>query len=367
MKDPYKKIMEFIENVKDRSNRYDLILAINIDTIIYLSLIIIAITTLSLMFQNNFFLYLIICISSILNAYSLKKYGYKKLLEINLTTIYILFLYFVCVKNIYMLPIVIVLSEIPIKEILRKKKIKKLSNFFIFEEKGFRGCNLILKEITPIKIYDELIKINIKLKKEISLNEIKEFNDNFSIYMHKKNQLFMGFKYYNNIYEVYLYTKKIDMEDLKNYLNNNINYEYDIKCVKDKKYKFYKDHICPSEKLFMHMCNKNILSSKLPINVDLYEEQLLVLVLAFKDKEQVINCMKHLEETKEYEKINYDDNQKNVKENNLNEKYNYLLYVKQKTRIGLSKLNMITDKMFDLAEDFNGTFEEWGLASEEEI
>ena len=36
-----------------------------------------------------------------------------------------------------------------------------------------------------------------------------------------------------------------------------------------------------------------------------------------------------------------------------------MIYIEQKTRIGLSKLNMITDYMYDIAKKYNGSFEEW--------
>ncbi|MBQ2408687.1 MAG: ribonuclease E inhibitor RraB, partial [Bacilli bacterium] len=105
----------------------------------------------------------------------------------------------------------------------------------------------------------------------------------------------------------------------------------------------------------------NIINNKIPETVNLFEEQSIILVLAFENKENALNCFKELKESGEYEQIDYDDNSKHVKENNLNKLYTNMIYIEQRTRIGLSKLNMITDYMYDIAKKYNGSFEEWGI------
>lgn len=364
----YKELKKYIKNIRKNSDGgYVDLLTFDVYSLSFYGLILSSIITLIcfIFLSTNIYL-IIISLSLFVQAFNIAKYGFKKLIGLNMLILLILFACYITSINLIFLPIFILASIPLIKVNIKNYKIKQLSNFYLFEENGIKGCNLIIKEIIPIKSYNELIKINIKVKEELTLKEINDFNNNFLLFTDKIEQIFIGFKYDSLNYEVYLYSNNIDLTIIKEYLNNTINYEYSIKKIKDSKYKFYLKEICPSDKLFMHMCNQNILNNKLPIGTDLYKEQSLVLVLAFKEKENAMECMKHLESTNEYELINYDDNKLHVEENNLSDKYNNLLYIKQKTRIGLSKLNMITDKMFDLASKYEGTFEEWGLAKDDE-
>lgn len=307
--------------------------------------------------------YLVSSINFILMFFNIKNYKFDKIMNSGLSLIISLILTVIFIKYPLLLPIVTIIASYPLYCFLKIKKMKKLRCLNLFEDNGFRGANLLLKDLVPFENFVNLITIDVKLKDEIYGKDMEYFNDNLAYFCDKKKMLFMGFKYeqYKLNYKVYLYADKYNIEDIKKYLKKNINYEFEIKVVKDKKYEYYLNHICPSDKLFMHMCNNNIINNKIPETVNLYEEQSIILVLAFEKKENALNCYDELKKTGNYRQIDYDDNSKHVKENNLNKLYTNMIYIEQRTRIGLSKLNMITDYMYDIAKKYNGSFEEWGI------
>ena len=193
---------------------------------------------------------------------------------------------------------------------------------------------------------------------------MKIFNDNLLYFADKEKILFMGFIYqkFKRSYEVYLYTStKYNIEKIKKYLDDSINYKYEIESLEDKNYDYYFNKLIPSDKLFLHMCNRNIIDTKLPEGINLTEEQNLILILTFEDSNNALKCKEEIEKSKEFGKVRYEDNSKYVSDNNINTTYNHILYIEKKSRIGLSKINMITDTMYDYAKKFEGTFEEWGI------
>ena len=109
------------------------------------------------------------------------------------------------------------------------------------------------------------------------------------------------------------------------------------------------------------MCNRNIIDTKMNEGINLTEEQNLILILTFEDSNNALKCKEEIEKSKEFGKVRYEDNSKYVSDNNINTTYNHILYIEKKSRIGLSKINMITDTMYDYAKKFEGTFEEWGI------
>ena len=93
----------------------------------------------------------------------------------------------------------------------------------------------------------------------------------------------------------------------------------------------------------------------------IFSIQNLILILTFEDSNNALKCKEEIEKSKEFGKVRYEDNSKYVSDNNINTTYNHILYIEKKSRIGLSKINMITDTMYDYAKKFEGTFEEWGI------
>jgi hypothetical protein len=214
--------------------------------------------------------------------FNIKNYKFDKIIYSVLGLLLSLILTIIFIKYPILLPITTVVVSYPLYCFLKLRKMKKLRCLNLFEDNGFRGANLLLKELVPFESFDNLISINIKLKEEIYGKDMEYFNDNLAYYCDQKKILFMGFKYeqYKLSYKVYLYADKYDLENLEKFLKKNINYEFEIKVVKDKKYEYYLNHICPSDKLFMHMCNNNIINNKIPETVNLFEEQSIILVLA---------------------------------------------------------------------------------------
>jgi hypothetical protein len=366
MKKTYKQIKLYQKRLKEPLNKTDF-KNFNMYLVACYSVLILGIQLIfkALWYRKPIFIgcYLVSGINLILMFFNIKNYKFDKIIYSVLGLLLSLILTIIFIKYPILLPITTVVVSYPLYCFLKLRKMKKLRCLNLFEDNGFRGANLLLKELVPFESFDNLISINIKLKEEIYGKDMEYFNDNLAYYCDQKKILFMGFKYeqYKLSYKVYLYADKYDLENLEKFLKKNINYEFEIKVVKDKKYEYYLNHICPSDKLFMHMCNNNIINNKIPETVNLFEEQSIILVLAFENKENALNCFKELKESGEYEQIDYDDNSKHVKENNLNKLYTNMIYIEQRTRIGLSKLNMITDYMYDIAKKYNGSFEEWGI------
>ena len=366
MKKTYKQIKLYQKRLKEPLNKTDF-KNFNMYLVACYSVLILGIQLIfkALWYRKPIFIgcCLVSGINLILMFFNIKNYKFDKIIYSVLGLLLSLILTIIFIKYPILLPITTVVVSYPLYCFLKIRKMKKLRCLNLFEDNGFRGANLLLKELVPFESFDNLISINIKLKEEIYGKDMEYFNDNLAYYCDQKKILFMGFKYeqYKLNYKVYLYADKYDLENLEKFLKKNINYEFEIKVVKDKKYEYYLNHICPSDKLFMHMCNNNIINNKIPETVNLFEEQSIILVLAFENKENALNCFKELKESGEYEQIDYDDNSKHVKENNLNKLYTNMIYIEQKTRIGLSKLNMITDYMYDIAKKYNGSFEEWGI------
>lgn len=311
---------------------------------------------------------IILFISFMMCAKSVKKRGFKNIPYIFLLTSLIIAYVYYALNNLIIIPITLVIASYPSYLLLRYIKIKKITHLYLFEENGFRGCNLVIRELCPIENYNNVIKINIRLLKDLSGKEMKVFNDNIVLFCDKHKYLYMGFKYekFKLNYEFYIYADKYEIKTIEKYLKNNINYEYTITEFKDINYNYYFDEIIPSDKLFLHMCNRNIINSKLPKEINLMEEQNLILILTFKTHENAIECKNEIEKLEDYKRIRYEDNTKYALENNIKGNYNYILYVEKKTRIGLSKINMITDSMYDYAKKFDGSFEEWGIGTIED-
>lgn len=309
-------------------------------------------------------LFLIISLSLFNLAKSIKHYGFKKIPYVMILWSFIYLLSYYIKANIIILPISLVILSYPLKIVYKNKKIKKLPKLFLYEENGFKGCNLILREVCPLELFTNLIKINISIEKDLTGKEMKIFNDNLLYFADKEKILFMGFIYQKlkKSYEVYLYTNaNYNIEKIKKYLNESINYNYEIELIEDKYYDYYFNKLIPSDKLFLHMCNRNIIDTKLPEGINLTEEQNLILILTFEDSNNALKCKEEIENSKEFGKVRYEDNSKYVQDNNIKNTYNHILYIEKKSRIGLSKINMITDTMYDYAKKFEGTFEEWGI------
>lgn len=366
MKKTYRQIMKYQQRLKEPLNKtnfsYINIFSVSASTVLVLAL---QFFIKGLVAQELIYMAIYIVLSlNLINIFRyIYNYKYDKVVKPIITMIItILYTYFIIEFTKEALIASIVLSY-PVMYFNKKTKMKKLRSLNLFEKDGLRGANLLVKDLVPFQSFENLITINVTLKEEIYGKDMEIFNDKLAYYCDKHKLLFMGFKYekYKLSFKTYLYANKYNLDKLNKFLKDNLNYKFDIKVVKDKKYEYYLNHICPDDKLFMHMCNNNIINNKIPDTVNLYEEQSIILVLAFEHKENALKCFKELKESGEYEQIDYDDNSKHVSENNLNKIYTNMIYIEQKTRIGLSKLNMITDYMYDIAKKYNGSFEEWGI------
>lgn len=366
MKKTYRQIIKYQQRLKEPLNKtnfsYINIFSVSASTVLVLAL---QFFIKGLVARELIFMAIYIVLScNLINIFRyIYYYKYDKVVRPIITMIItILYTYFIIEFTKETLIASVVLSY-PVMYFNKKTKMKKLRSLNLFEKDGLRGANLLVKDLVPFQSFENLITINVTLKEEIYGKDMEIFNDKLAYYCHKNKLLFMGFKYekYKLSYKTYLYANKYNLDKLNKFLKDNLNYKFDIKIVKDKKYEYYLNHICPDDKLFMHMCNNNIINNKIPDTVNLYEEQSIILVLAFEHKENALKCFKELKESGEYEQIDYDDNSKHVSENNLNKIYTNMIYIEQKTRIGLSKLNMITDYMYDIAKKYNGSFEEWGI------
>ena len=361
----YKEIKKYTKKLLESTNVFMFnTTTINIYSFTYFFILFFSLYYLLSFIMKLDILFLIISLSLFNLAKSIKHYGFKKIPYVIMLWFLIYLLTYYIKINIMILPISFVILSYPLMIVYKKIKIRNLTHLFLYEENGLKGCNLILREVCPLDLFTNLVKINITTDKDLTGKEMKIFNDNLLYFADKEKILFMGFIYqkFKKSYEVYLYTNtQYNIEKIKKYLDDSINYNYEIETLEDKNYDYYFNKLIPSDKLFLHMCNRNIIDTKLPEGINLTEEQNLILILTFEDSNNALKCKEEIEKSKEFGKVRYEDNSKYVSDNNINTTYNHILYIEKKSRIGLSKINMITDTMYDYAKKFEGTFEEWGI------
>ncbi|MEG0408652.1 MAG: hypothetical protein RR623_07245 [Bacilli bacterium] len=357
----YKSVYNYIDNLKNNRDRTDF-KSVNIYTGTFFALLIYGIYkllgTINLENIDAIIVNIIISIGLILSAFTIIKYSFDKLLKMSIITLLIIGLYYMLRNYLLLIPIIIAIISYPAYLLKRRQKLVNLRNFNFFEDGALKGANLYIKDIVPIMEFKKFITIKINPDKELNNKEIQTFNDNFSLFCHKNCILFVGFKY-DISYSIYLYSTSRNTNLIEKYLDNNINYNYEITKKDDKNFKNYKNDICPDDKSFMHLCNKKIINHRLEEELDTHKEQSLILVLSFRNKNKALQCKTELESSKDFIKIEYEDNAKRVKDNNLKVRFSNMIYIEKRTKIGLERINTITDTIYDYAEKYNGVFEEW--------
>jgi hypothetical protein len=185
MKKTYKQIKLYQKRLKEPLNKTDF-KNFNMYLVACYSVLILGIQLIfkALWYRKPIFIgcYLVSGINLILMFFNIKNYKFDKIIYSVLGLLLSLILTIIFIKYPILLPITTVVVSYPLYCFLKLRKMKKLRCLNLFEDNGFRGANLLLKELVPFESFDNLISINIKLKEEIYGKDMEYFNDNLAYY-----------------------------------------------------------------------------------------------------------------------------------------------------------------------------------------
>ena len=231
-------------------------------------------------------------------------------------------------------------------------------------------ADLALSDLLPISGYTQLISCRLSFEPQKGVNVINEIVAQITSWSNWKKLIFSGYVIESPNIETliltfYIYTNR-DCSDLfQKRLSTFGCKSLEVDCRKDSEWSAYNEKLYPDRYILNTIGNRNLSAYLEQTNYDFNEPITLVYTLIFESEDDALKCTEAATQAG-YILAQYQSNVEHVLENDLPEKYSYIVYIQNECKAGLEQLNAQTRRIMDFAEIHNGELQDFDIGELEE-